>query len=197
MLINSGKARYDEELEVLLKKYKIRFIYEPMNCTGDYECYGYYMDSVIVRKYGRGFTSRLKRSADSLFVAQWPRKTYWLWDVDQEPTCAVPDLNDYVTTHLKRPPGWDASPKNGPSFSSEREFVTAEFIVDTTGALSAIALQKEPQNLKASNRRHRPYLQQEIRRLLQTIGPWQPGQLAGHKVRCRYYVDVTLNPELN
>ena len=63
--VNNGKLvyqvyslnnfRYSEELEELLAKHEIEFDYLGVNDLGVQECYGYYMENTISKKFGPKF----------------------------------------------------------------------------------------------------------------------------------------------
>lgn len=61
------RARYADDLDTLLRGHGIRFRYNPLNCTGEEQCYGSYMDSVITHLHGPAFLDRLKQQADHRF----------------------------------------------------------------------------------------------------------------------------------
>jgi hypothetical protein len=117
----------------------------------------------------------------------------------RRPGGGIPDLDAYVTANLSHPQGWDVRPKQNTLSGSgwnERQYLTAAVFVDRNGQLGDISFPADgPRNVKATNRRFLPFLHQHIRRLLRAAGPWQAGQLAGHRVSATLYVDVTLNPE--
>jgi hypothetical protein len=194
-----GPARYAADLDTLLHGYSIRFRHIPMSCTGEERCYGYYMDSVITRLHGSTFLGRLKQTVNQRFLAAWPTRHYMYWDLDEAPRGGIPDLDAYVTANLSHPQGWDVRPKQNTLSGSgwnERQYLTAAVFVDRNGQLGDISFPADgPRNVKATNRRFLPFLHQHIRRLLRAAGPWQAGQLAGHRVSATLYVDVTLNPE--
>lgn len=195
-----GPARYAADLDTLLHGYGIRFRHIPMSCTGEDRCYGYYMDSVITRLHGAAFLGRLKQRANQRFVAAWPTRHYLYWDLDEAPQGSIQDLDAYITANLSHPQGWDLRPKRttfpGAEWT-ERQYLTAALFVDRNGQLKDISFPANAflRNVKATNHRFLPVLHQHIRRLLRAAGPWQAGQLAGHRVGATLYVDVTLNPE--
>ncbi|WP_157781007.1 hypothetical protein [Hymenobacter sedentarius] len=191
------RARYADDLDTFLRRYGLRFRYNPMNCTLEDLCYAHYMDSVIARGHGPAFLDRLKQKADQRFLSAWPTRNYWYWDLDVPPRGRVEDVEAYVTAHLPRPRGWDTRPELGLFGElAERQYLFATLTVDRTGQLGSIRFPADrPGNVKATNRRFLPAIQREIRRLIRTAGPWQAGQLAGHAVSATLYVDVTLNPE--
>jgi hypothetical protein len=148
-----------------------------MNCTGEEQCYGYYMDSVITRLHGPAFLKRLKQQADQRFLSAWPTRNYLSWDLDVPPRGRVEDVDAYVTAHLPHPRGWDTRPKLG-SFGeyAERQYLSATFTVDHTGQLGSIRFPADmPGNVKGANRRFLPVVQREIRHLIRAAGPWQAG----------------------
>lgn len=191
------RARYADDLDTLLRGYGIRFRHRPMNCTGEEQCYGYYMDSVITRLHGPDFLDHLKQKADQRFLSAWPTRNYLYWDLDVPPRGRIEDVDAYVTAHLPRPRGWDTRPKLGRFGEyAERQYLFATLTVDHTGQLGSIHFPADmPGNVKDTNRRFLRVVQREIRRLIRAAGPWQAGQLAGHTVSATLYVDVTLNPE--
>jgi hypothetical protein len=191
------RARYADDLDTLLHGYGIRLRYNPMNCTGEDQCYGYYMDSAITRLHGPGFLDRLKQAAQQRFVSAWRTRTYQDWDLDAPPHGHIKDLDAYVTANLPRPQGWDTRPKLGMFQGyAERQFLMATLTVDRSGQLEAISFPADiPNNVKPTNQRYLPFVKQNIRRLIHAAGPWQAGQLAGHEVSATLYLDVTLNPE--
>ena len=190
-----GRFPYASDLDTLLSEQDIGFVYEPMPCTGEGLCYAYYMDSVITSIHGFGFISRLKHAAHRRFLSQWRTRRYGPSDADVAATSSVGDVNTYITARLPRPQGWDPLPKKDSTGDfAQRQYISGEFTIDSTGQIMGI--EWSDANIKDSNRRHLPYFRREITRLLHTTGPWQPARLAGHKVACYEFLDVTLNPEL-
>lgn len=180
--------RHDEELEELLKKFNI--VYKPlgMNCEADINCYGGYMDSLIAAKYGEAFMSSLSEMADHMFEARWATKTYEYWDVDVEPKYGNVSPDTFILKKLTFPKGWDYEPMRG-----ERQFIDAEFVIDTTGAVSDIKVGDFSYNLKSSNEKYLVYLQREIKSIIEEMNPWQPALFNARKVKSWYLVDINLD----
>ncbi len=180
--------RHDEELKELLKKFNIA--YEPlgMNCTGELNCYGLYMDSLITEKYGVNFISSLSQIADHMFEARWATKTYEYWHVDVEPKYGKVPPDTFILSKLNLPVGWDYEP-----MQSERQYIEAEFVVDTTGAVSNIKVGDFGYNLKYSNNKFLSHLKKQIKSIIEEMKPWEPAMFNSHKVKCWYLVDINLD----
>lgn len=181
---------YDEELRALLKKHNI--IYKPLgpNCTGESQCYGLYMDSIITAKHGKAFISRLEKEAQLIYKSSWATRTYDYWHVDVAPTFGNTPPDSFITRKLKFPKGWDFEP-----MKHERQFMFAEFVVDTLGAVSNIQVANSAYNLKASNEKYLGFFKKEIKNIIEGMKSWKPGEYNSHKVKCWYQVDINLDKE--
>lgn len=83
-----GHLRYEAELKLLCKEEGLNYevdLISDLICEGQTQgCYGYYMDNIIIEKYGDDFKSKLHKKADSLFLVnvnnQDEAVRYWYCD---------------------------------------------------------------------------------------------------------------------
>lgn len=179
--------RYDDELKELLDKQHI--IYEPIgeNCTGYNLCYGHYMDSVIIKRYGSRFLDSMRREADQLYLSSWATKTYSSFGVDMEPDYCPMQPEAYILSKLQLPKSWDEEP-----IKNERQYIMLNVLVDSTGSVASISFDTAS-NLKKSNRKHRSYFKKEVTRIIHSMGQWQPATVNNHRVKCWQFIDINLD----
>jgi hypothetical protein len=180
--------RYDEELEEVLKKFNIA--YKPLgpNCTGELNCYGLFMDSLITEKYGKAFITSLSKIADHMFESRWATKTYKYWDLKVGPSYRNVSPDTFILRNINFPKGWDFEP-----VEDLNEVIDTEFIVDSAGKVSNIKAAVILVNLKNANKKHLSYLKKEVERVIKEMEPWKPAELNGHKVKCWYHLEIYLN----
>jgi hypothetical protein len=189
---NSGGwiiIRYDDEMEEILNGYGIEYKETGPNCTLEQECYGYYMDSIISQKFGKGFIKQIEQKADSLFLSRWKTKIYESWDIDESPFYKGGDAEIYIKSRVEFPKKWDTIP-----MKFERQFVTVDVYIDNNGKLTNWEF-NQFYNLKESNEQFLSELKKQISQIIKDMTEWTPGKLIEKDVNSKIWLDIDLDRE--
>jgi len=184
--------KHHNEIKELLKEKSIQ--YKPLgeNCTGEQNCYGYYMDSLIKQKYGKDFLNDITIKAHALSDSRWETKIYNFDEVDENIRFLNDDIESpgaYISKDWPHPENWDFKPIED---TYSRQYIMIEVVVDTLGKATGVA-NSYMYNLKKSNEKHLPYLKKEIKKRVEALTGWQPALLNKHKVKCTTFVEVSFN----
>lgn len=182
-----------DEIREILNKKGIEFKPLGENCTGLSNCYGYYMDSILKKKFGNNFFAIIKKDADKLSKSRWKTKVYNYVEVDSSAiypgTSDVYFIQDITTKMFKKPLGWD----NGRMDNNESEYVSIEIIVDSVGKSIIPEKYYFNHNLKKTNLKHLKYLELEIKNVVNKLDLWKPAVMNGHRVKSKEYIDINFN----
>jgi len=181
--------RYDDEMEEILNGYGIEYIDIGPNCTIMQECYAYYMDSIIVQRFGTNFIRQIEKRADSLFLSRWETKIYDSWDLDTKTVYKEGDAEIHVEQKIKFPPSWDTIP-----MKFERQFVTLDVFINNEGKLTHWEFD-DFYNLKKTNERFLPEIKSQVRQIIVKMNEWHPGILMDKKVNSTTWLDIDLDKE--
>lgn len=190
-VINSGfeVVRYDSELEELLLDKGLQYLDNGPNCTGEQECYKYYMDSIIMSKYGNDFIRKIEDEADSLFLSRWETKFYQSWDIDRKPTFKREEATTYLQKNIMYPSEWDVKP-----MKDYFQLITVNIYVTNKGSVEKWEMGTWSK-LKASNKKLLPYLKSEMDRIILEMKEWNPGELEGRAVNSKINLIIYLGKE--
>jgi hypothetical protein len=191
--IYNNDNKYHLEIKELLLSKGIK--YKPLgeNCIGLYNCYGYYMDSIIKIKYGKNFMDRIRIKSNLLSNSRWKTKIYNYSEIDKAAefpnTSDVYTFNDYAQKMFKKPKNWDF----GKMKNNEREFVMISIIINSQGKAIIPKDYWFDYNLKKNNLKHLKYLEKEIKHVVENMDSWKPAVMNKHNVSSEEYIDVTFN----
>ncbi len=175
-----------DEIEELLHKKGIAFNSKGENCTALSNCYGYYMDSIIKKKWGTNFFDNLKLEATKLSESRWETKVYNYAEVDSSAvypnTTDVLTVDNYCCKKIKLPSNWD---------KNEGGFIRATVIIKNNGKAVVADGDWFDYSLKKNNQRHLRYLKSEFRRIINEMDVWKPAEMNNHKVNAEEYLTIS------
>jgi hypothetical protein len=183
---------FPEEIRELLLLKGITYNPLGVNCTGELNCYGYYMDSVIKTKYGLNFIDSILLTAKQVSVSRWRTKTYKFFQVDSQAYYLNKELersaDNFIRKGMKLPKTWiHTSDKE-----NIRQYAQLAIIIDSNGMATLIKNQTEI-NVNQKNLKHIKALERQFLERVNSMEPWYPAILNGHKVKYEYWADIYLD----
>jgi hypothetical protein len=183
---------YTEEVSELLRSKGIKFRLLGENCTGELNCYGYYMDSIISVKYGKIFIDSIFETAKQIAESSWRTKTYRYDQVDSSAHYINIEnersADEFIKANIILPNNW----VNTTHADDKRQFATLTLIIDTNGKATMLKGKSEFY-VKEKNKKYIGLLEKQIIESLESMKPWNPAILNRHKVKYEYWADIYLD----
>jgi SepF-like predicted cell division protein (DUF552 family) len=195
-------SRYDEEFEVLLANNGIGYINYGPNCTLGQECFGYYMDSIIHKRFGNDFISQIEKQADSLYLLK-ALKSYAVlyWDCDKKPINKSRSISESEGIYLKVPyqvkfnkRTWKTT-AGDEMWAIDRPFMDISFIINKDGSLSNFELKEFVYVLNENQKLENELLEFAIQKIKSDYNDWIPGIIDGQIVNTKYILRVNFKDE--
>lgn len=190
-----GYIRYESELKQICKENGLEFDIElisDVQFDGETQgCYGYYMDKVIIEKYGLGFKEKIHLEADSLYFSliQSENRLVDSFDCDKQPR--LPNELSERDIYLLKVSDIDIQEKSGEN--GGWPFFDVGFIIEKDSTISSFYINNfVPQN--EGNKKFKEELFSKVTEHIKQKYPiWIPGKIKNTPVRtnanARFFIE--------